>query len=261
MPKTITVASQKGGVGKTTTATNLAHGLALRGKSVVVIDLDPQGQMAVSLGVDQESGIFNAVVGGSTLNQIIRGTGRQNLWLVPGDKRTATAQIVVQAEGRDIFTALQETFIQPWNGKPDFVLFDTAPSVGGLQEAALFLADLIIVPAALDHLALYGVTGILDTLISLTRTRGWSGQVLIQPTFYDETTRESRRNLEELQANVQQLAQQGAELPVLDPIHRATRLREASAEAQTIFEYEPTGRPTQEYAALVWRVLAEVKRG
>lgn len=259
MPKIITVASQKGGVGKTTTAINLAHGLALRGKAVVIVDLDPQGQVAVSLGVDRESGIFDALVGGKSVNQVIRGTDRKNLWLVPGDKRTATAQIVVVAEGRDIFSALREAFIQPWNGKPDFVLFDTAPSVGGLQEAALALADLIVIPAALDHLALFGVTGVLDTLISLTRTQQWTGRVLVQPTFFDETTRESRRNLEELQASLQQLARQGAELPVMVAIHRATKLREASAEAQTIFEFEPDGRSAKEYAALVWRVLEEVK--
>ena len=259
MAKIITIASQKGGVGKTTTVVNLAHGLALKGKAVVVVDLDSQGQVAVSLGVDQESGIFNALVGGSTVNQVIRGTGRTDLWLVPGDKRSSTAQIVIQAEGRDIIGALREAFIKPWNGKPDFVIFDTAPSVGGLQEAALALSDLVIIPAALDHLALFGVSGVMETLINLTRTRGWTGGVLVQPTFYDGTTRESRRTLDELRTSLRQLAQQGAEIPMLQPIHRATVLREASAEAQTIFEFDPAGRSAQEYAALVWQVLKEVK--
>ncbi len=255
MAKIITVASQKGGVGKTTTVVNLAHGLALKGKSVVVVDLDPQGQAAVALGVEQSSGIFDALVGGKAVNQIIRGTGRKNLWLAPGDKRTATAQLVVQAEGREVFTALREAFIQPWNGKPDYVLFDTAPSVGGFQEAALAAAQLVIIPAALDHLALYGVSGLIDTLLMLVKTRQWRGNVLVQPTFYDETTKESRRNLEELTASLTQLAGRGVEIPVLAPLHRATKLREAAAEAQTIFEYEAAGRPAAEYAALVWRVL------
>jgi len=260
MPKVITVASQKGGVGKTTTVVNLAHGLALKGKAVVIVDLDSQGQVAVSLGLDQDSGIFSALVGGGNINQVIRGTGRRNLWLVPGDKRTATAQLVIQAEGRDIFSALREAFVAPWNGKPDYIIFDTAPSVGGLQEAALALADLAIIPAALDHLALYGVTGVLETLAALARTRQqWAGALLIQPTFFDETTRESRRNLEELQHSLKQLHPQGAEELLLAPIHRATRLREAAAEAQTIFEFEPEGRAAAEYAALVWRVLGEVK--
>jgi len=259
MAKIIAVASQKGGVGKTTTVVNLAHGLALKGKAVVIVDLDSQGQVAISLGLDQDSGIFSALVGGRNINQVIRGTGRRNLWLVPGDKRTATAQLVIQAEGRDIFSALREAFVAPWNGKPDYVIFDTAPGVGGLQEAALALADLAIIPAALDHLALYGVTGVLETLAALSRARQWAGVLLIQPTFFDETTRESRRNLEELQHNLTQLHPQGAEELLLAPIHRATRLREAAAEAQTIFEFEPEGRAAAEYAALVWRVLGEVK--
>lgn len=259
MAKIIAVASQKGGVGKTTTVVNLAHGLALKGKAVVIVDLDSQGQVAVSLGLDQDSGIFSALVGGRNINQVIRGTGRRNLWLVPGDKRTATAQLVIQAEGRDIFSALREAFVAPWNGKPDYIIFDTAPGVGGLQEAALALADLALIPAALDHLALYGVTGVLETLAALSRARQWAGVLLIQPTFFDETTRESRRNLEELQHNLTQLHPQGAEELLLAPIHRATRLREAAAEAQTIFEFEPEGRAAAEYAALVWRVLGEVK--
>ena len=109
-----------------------------------------------------------------------------------------------------------------------------------------------------DHLALFGVTGVLETLVTLSRTRQWAGNLLIQPTFFDETTRESRRNLEELQHNLTQLLQ-GADLPLLAPIHRATRLREAAAEAKTIFEFESEGRSAAEYAALVWRVLEEVQ--
>ena len=250
MPKVITVASQKGGVGKTTTAVNLAIGLALRGKQVVVVDLDPQGQVAIALGLSPEPGVFNLMVSDLNLNQVIRASGRANLWLVPGDKRTGTAQIVLQAEGHSITQAVRESFIAPWNGKPDFVIFDTAPSVGGFQEAALAVADLVIIPAATDHLALFGVKGLVETLASLVKSGQWQGQALVLPTFYDEVTRQSRVNLKTLTVQLEQV-----HIPVLDPIHRATALREAVAEGKTIFEYDPNSRAAREYAALVWSVL------
>ena len=75
MAKIIAVASQKGGVGKTTTVVNLAHGLALKGKAVVIVDLDSQGQVAVSLGLDQDSGIFSALVGAATSTRSSGGRG------------------------------------------------------------------------------------------------------------------------------------------------------------------------------------------
>jgi len=255
MPKIITIASQKGGVGKTTTAVNLASGLALRGKQVVVVDLDPQGQVAIALGLSPEPGVFNLMVGDLHLNQVIRASGRPNLWVVPGDKRTGTAQIVLQAERQSITQAVRESFIALWNGQPDFVIFDTAPSVGGFQEAALAVAELVIIPAATDHLALFGVKGLVETLASLVKSGQWQGQALVLPTFYDEVTRQSRLNLATLTTQLEQV-----HIPVLTPIHRATALREAVAEGKTIFEYDPNSRAAQEYAALVWKVLEEAQR-
>ena len=152
----ITIANQKGGTGKTTTATILAHGLAVKGHQTMLCDLDPQGQCASALGLLQEPGVFNLLVGGQTLADVTRTTGRANLTLIPGDKRTATAQIVLNAEGFDL--ALIRRALQPAlrNGL-DKVVIDTAPSVGGLQEAALFAADLIVIPT-------HGHTGIRHAL-------------------------------------------------------------------------------------------------
>ena len=244
----ITIANQKGGTGKTTTATILAHGLAVKGHQTMLCDLDPQGQCASALGLLQEPGVFNLLVGGQTLADVTRTTGRANLTLIPGDKRTATAQIVLNAEGFDL--ALIRRALQPAlrNGL-DKVVIDTAPSVGGLQEAALFAADLIVIPTATDYLATEGVVKVMDTLHTLGHKHRWAGTVLgILPTFYDEVTNESAATLSDLRETF------GAEV-VLPPIHRATVLRECASEGRTIWEKAPKSRAAQEYAELVWRII------
>lgn len=244
--KIITIANQKGGVGKTTTVVNLGHGLAIQGRETLILDLDPQGQCASALGLAHEPGVFNLLAAGQTLADVTRTTGRRQLALIPGDKRTATAQIVLNAEGfeLDIIKRLLRPALR--NGL-DLVVVDTAPSVGGLQEAALFAADLVIIPSAVDYLAAEGVVKVLETIETLAK-RGWPGQILgILPTFYDEVTRESETILADLKKTF------GADL-VLSPVHRASVLRECPPEGKTIWEMAPRSRSAEEYSNLVWRV-------
>lgn len=251
----ITIANQKGGVGKTTTAVTLAHGLAIQGKEVLLLNLDPQGQCASALGLVQEPGVFNLLVGDQTLADVTRSTGRPHLALIPGNKRTATTQFVLNAEGfelsviRDaLHPVLRHSSGQALRGKLDFVVIDTAPSVGGLQEAALFAADLVIIPTAVDYLATEGVVQVMQTIEVLAEKHAWAGSVLgILPTFHDDVTRESRQTLEDLKRAFN-------ENVVLSPIHRATVLRECGAEGKTIWEMAANSRPAKEYADLVWRV-------
>jgi len=245
--KVITIANQKGGVGKTTTAVTLAHGLAIKGLQVLLLDLDPQGQCASALGLLQEPGVFNLLVGGQTLADVTRTTGRANLTLIPSDKRTATAQIVLNAEGFDLAVIRGELKPALRNGL-DMVIIDTAPSVGGLQEAGLFAADLVVIPTAVDYLATEGVTRVIETLKALEEKQGWQGVVLgILPTFHDEVTKESAATLVDLRNTF-------GEDVILQPIHRATVLRECVSEGVTIWEKAPKSRAAQEYANLIWEV-------
>jgi len=249
----ITISNQKGGVGKTTTAVSLAHGLAVKGHQTLLVDLDPQGQCASALGLLEESGVFNLLVdlpaqsGGQTLADVTRTTGRSNLTLIPGDKRTATAQIVLNAEGFGL--AVVRDVLKPAlrNGL-HFVVIDTAPSVGGLQEAALFAADLVVIPTAVDYLATEGVVKVMNTLQTLEQKQDWQGAILgILPTFYDQVTRESAATLGDLKKSF-------GDETILPPIHRATVLRECASEGVTIWEKAPKSRVAKEYAELVWRV-------
>ena len=254
----IAVANQKGGVGKTTTAVTLAHGLARCGRPTLLIDLDPQGQSATALGMSPEMGVFYLLTVGqsgptqvSFIRQWVRDTGRENLWLLAGNRETSAAQVLVNSQEKSV--GYLHDCIRPFtrNGLA-YIVFDTSPSVGGLQERALWAADLVLIPTATEFLSLDGVRQIADTLTTLQNQKQWSGALLgVLPTFYDEQTRESAGALDDLR--------KGFGDAVLAPVHRATVLRECAAEGHTIFEHEPKSRAAQEYQLLVERVVKTQK--
>jgi chromosome partitioning protein len=242
MTYSIAIANQKGGVGKTTTAICLAHGLALRDRRVLLVDFDPQGQCATSLAVNSEAGVFNVLVTPrSDIHQWIRDTTRSGFDLLPGDRSTATAQIVINAENRPI--DLIRLLFKPLAKDYDYIIFDTAPSVGGIQERAIYAADVVLIPTATEFLSVDGLAQMIELLAILKDKWHWSGRLLgVLPTFYDEQTSESHKSLAELQ--------EGFGESVLKPIHRATILRECAAEGKTIFEMAPASRAAGEYEEL-----------
>ncbi len=245
----IVIANQKGGVGKTTTAVTLAHGLALKNYTVLLADLDPQGQCASHLGLDQTDGVFNLLVNRPPLRDVVRTTGRAGLCLLPGNKRTKTAETLMTIEHQGVDT-LREILDAAINGRRlHYLVLDTAPSAGGLQENALYIADLLLIPSAVDYLSLEGVAEILKTLKVLGRPSPPLVQIL--PTFYDEVTRESKTNLEQLRETFGKA--------ILDPIHRAAVLRECPALGVTIFEHDGESRAAKEYAKVVWGVMDATK--
>jgi chromosome partitioning protein len=240
--KIIAVTNQKGGVGKTTTAITIAHGLSQHGKNVLLVDFDPQGQCATALGVNPEPCVFNLLITNQSPALWVRESGRLNLRLIPSDRTTATAQAVINAEGRS-FSAVLEA-VKPLMREYDFLVFDTAPSAGGLQERAIWASDLVLIPSATEFLSSDGLTQIMSTLTQLRETRNWKGKLLgVLPTFYDEQTRESRSSLEELQKTFGKA--------LLAPIHRATILRECAAEGITVFEKDANSRASKEYQKIV----------
>jgi len=243
----IAIANQKGGVGKTTTAVQLAHGLALAGYKVLLVDLDPQGQCAALLGFEQEPGAFQLLVAEIPLKQVLRYAEREGLYLVLGDKKTATAQAVLGIQRAPIHY-VKKILVDGNVGDIDYFVLDTAPSAGDLQSQALWAADKVLIPCATDFLATDGVFSIMDTLENLKTGQGWKGQVLgILPTFYDDITRESKATTKDLNKHFSHL--------LLPPIHRATVLRECAAEGKTIFELAPLSRAAQEYKILVDYVI------
>ncbi len=252
--KVITIANQKGGVGKTTTVVTLAHALALAKKRVLVLDLDPQGQVATFLGMEQSAGAFyllstcldpqaNLVM---IMQQQVRSSGRENLHVIPGSPLTNMAQTMLNAANAPV--SVIRRLLGLFNGSgPDYILIDTAPSVGGIQERAVWGADLVIVPTLPDSSSLEGVQSMMGMAREL-KAKEWAGQVYgILPTHYEERTRESKSSMADLRKAFGGL--------VLAPVSDRTALRDARSRGLTIFEYEPDGQPAKEYNDLAGRIL------
>ena len=251
--KIICIANQKGGVGKTTSAVSLAHGLALRGKRALLVDLDPQGQSATALGHRPEPGVFYLLTMGNSpqetafLQSWMRFSGREGLYYFPGDQQTMAAQTVLNAQDQPV-SSIRTSISRFFKMGLDYILFDTAPSVGGIQERAVWASDLVIVPTATEFLSADGGGKVLRMMSILQERKNWQGSLLgILPTFYDEQTRESKITMDNLRERF--------DASLLSPIHRATILRECAAEGQTIFEADPACRAAKEYLALTQSVM------
>jgi chromosome partitioning protein len=250
--KIITIANQKGGVGKTTTAVTLAHGLALKGKNVLLVDFDPQGQVAKFLGVNSGAGAHTLLViepdsheALAYLRSQIKVSNRDRLWVLPGNKKTMDAQIQIEKSPIDYIRNSLDPFMRK---SLEYIVIDTSPSIGGLQERAIWAADLLIIPTAPEYASLEGVSQLYKDVLVLFEEREWEGKLLgVLPTFYDEQTRMSKDSIDSLKETFRS--------SMLTPIHRATILRDCTAEGLTIFEKAPSSRAAEEYWDLVNAVL------
>ena len=243
MTKVICVTNQKGGVGKTTTVITLAHGLALENRKVLIVDLDPQGQSAVALGLALEPCVFNLLIHHSLApQQWVRQTRCPNLHIIPGDRLTASAQVVLGAEQRP--TDVLASAIKPLRREYDYIIFDTSPSVGGLQERAIWASDYVVIPVATEFLSVQSLTKTIETMIGLTQQKAWKGKLLgILPTFYDQVTNESAAALNHIREHFT-----GHDL---HPIRRATILRECAADSLTLWEKDPNSKVADDYRFLL----------
>ena len=242
--RVIAATNQKGGTGKTTTVVNLGFALAEYGHRTLLVDVDAQGNLGVSFGIEGERSLYHILVEGGDPNGCAMRV-RPNLDLIPSNETVASAELIMTGEpGRETMLRRRMRGIRPY----DFILLDCPPSLSLLSQNALTYAEEVLIPISMDYLALIGVKQILNTIKMVNEVIEHpifiSG---IVPTFYDVRNRISREVLTTLKEHFGER--------VLSPIRVNTKLREAPSHKQSIFEYDPHSYGAQDYQRLANEVL------
>lgn len=249
-PHRLAVFNHKGGTGKTTTAINVAAGLAERGLRVLLVDVDPQGNVGVSLGVRGEQTLYHVLVLGRDPREVAIPV-RSNLEVITSNESLAAAELYLAARpNRD--RILRERMVG--SDAYDVVVLDCSPSLSLLNQNALCYADAVLIPVSCDYLALVGVKQCVRTLRGVHEHLKHPVYILgVVPTFYDARHKLGREVTDTLRAKFGALC--------MSPVRANMKLREAPAARQTIFEYAADSHGAEDYAAVVKQVVAALDKG
>lgn len=235
--KIFSIANQKGGVGKTTTAINLSAALALKGVKTLLIDLDPQGNATSGLGIEKtkDGSLYGPLHGERESGTKIISTGQKNLSLIPSEVDLAAIEVEL-AQSKDYLLKLRSC-LDPIKKSGDFqaIIIDCPPALGLISMNSLCAADYLIVALQCEYLALEGLSQILSVVNQLKEANVNPeleiGGILM--TMFDVRTRLSTQVLDEVR-------QHFPEKIFKTIIPRSVRLSEAPSFGKTIFDYDPT---------------------
>lgn len=252
-PRIISIANQKGGVGKTTTAINLGAAIAASGKTVLVIDLDPQGNASTGFGIDADSREFDTydfMAGSCDLTQAIRKTDFDNVSLLPSTTDMSSADTEMMNQKRRVFM-MKDAFDADAElvGAFDFVLIDCPPSLNLLTINALVASDSILVPLQAEFFALEGLSQLLTSVREIRETANSKlrieGVIL---TMFDRRNNICKQVEEDVRGNLKDLVFETM-------IPRNVRLSEAPSFGMPILSYDPLSRGSVAYKSLAKEVL------
>jgi len=250
MSQILAIVNQKGGVGKTTTAVNLAALLAAKGKKVLMIDIDPQGNATSGFGFDKneiKKTIYDVLINEESIQNVYFDTGRQNLSLCPANIQLAGAEIeLVGVVSRETCLKRALTEIRL---KFDFILMDCPPSLGLLTVNALTAADGVLVPIQSEYYALEGLTQLMETITLVKRSLNPQLSVFgVVVTMFDSRTQLAHQVAGEVRRYF-------GDRVFRTIIPRNVRLSEAPSFGKSIMEYDPRSKGAECYDALAKEVI------
>jgi chromosome partitioning protein len=253
--RVITISNQKGGVAKTTTAIALSAALAEAGRRVLAIDMDPQSNLTMGLGLDPdklERSIFHVLLGECPAEAAVQATALENLSLLPADLTLAGAE--KRLFGEIGFDEILRSRLRPLRdaGRFDYCVVDCPPSLGLLTVNAITAASVVTVPVQCEFFSARGLGQLLEIAETVREKRNPDLVVRVLPTLFDRRNRICREILQELKRA----------FPLnlfASVIGVDTRLRESAAAGSPITAFAPETRAASEYRALARELMAEEK--
>ncbi|AWB82882.1 chromosome partitioning protein [Corynebacterium yudongzhengii] len=241
----ITIANQKGGVGKTTSSVNLAAALSHHGLKVLVVDLDPQGNASTALGVEHRAGTessYELLIGEISPQDAIQQSANENLFCIPATIDLAGAEIeLVMLERREyrLADALRKGHVKEQDF--DFIIIDCPPSLGLLTINAMVAVDEVVIPIQCEYYALEGVGQLLGNISMIREHLNPSLHISgILMTMYDGRTKLAEQVVEEVRG-------QFGDVVLKNVIPRSVKISEAPGYGQTVIDYDPGSRGALAY--------------